>query len=145
MSNKRYLQLGHQLRDEISAYLQRGVLRDPRIGFVSISGVRVSTDLRHAKVFVSVFGSPEEAQASVNALQGAKNFLRRQLGQDLHIRHVPELIFVQDDSIAEGARINQLIHNAMASQVPQSSEPSTDDSSTQHTPSEDVQPTGDPR
>lgn len=127
MNGKRYLRLGHQLRDEISAYLQRGLLHDPRIGFVSISGVRVSSDLRHAKIYVSVFGSPEEAEASLEALQRARSFLRRQLGQDLHIRRVPELTFVQDDSIAEGARINQLIQEAMASEHAHTDSPDAED------------------
>lgn len=113
MSGKRYERMAHQLRDEISAYLQKGLLKDPRIGFATISGVRVSKDLRHAKVFVSVFGPEEEGQDTVDALQSARNFVRRQLGRDLHVRRVPELNFILDNSIAEGVRISKLINEAV--------------------------------
>ncbi len=122
MSGKRHLRLGHQLRDEISGYLQKGLLKDPRIGFASISGVRLSKDLRHAKVFVSVFGSDEESTSTVLALQNARSFIRRQLGKDLHIRRVPDLTFVQDDSIAEGIRISQIVDQVISQEESAKSE-----------------------
>lgn len=123
MSGKRHLRLGHQLRDEISSYLQKGLLKDPRIGFATISGIRLSKDLRHAKVFVSVLGAEDEGESTVEALQSARNFVRRQLGKDLHIRRVPELTFVLDDSIAEGIRISRLISDAVEQHGPEDTEP----------------------
>ncbi|TNE44217.1 MAG: 30S ribosome-binding factor RbfA [Deltaproteobacteria bacterium] len=130
MSGKRYERMAHQLRDEISAYLQKGLLKDPRIGFATISGVRVSKDLRHAKVFVSVFGSEEEGEGTLAALQSARNYIRRQLGKDLHIRRVPELTFFLDDSIAEGVRISKLINEAVG--VSSQDESAGDDDEVEH-------------
>lgn len=117
MSDKRIERVAHQIRDEISTYLQRGLLKDPRIGFVTISGVRVSKDLRHAKVFASVFGSPEEGQASIEALQHAQGFLRRTLGKNLRIRRVPELTFILDSSIEQGIRVAQMLQELPENQT----------------------------
>lgn len=118
MTNKRTERVGHQIRDEISQYLQRGLLKDPRIGFVTISAVVVSRDLRHAKVFVSVFGEAQEAEASVEALQRAQGFIRRQLGKDLHIRRVPELTFIRDSSIEKGVHIARIVQGLPENQAP---------------------------
>jgi ribosome-binding factor A len=113
MSDNRPQRLGHQLRSEISEFIQRGLVKDPRVGFVSISSVRISKDLSYAKVFVSVFGSEQEGQSSIKALENASGFIRHHLGKRLHIRRIPELIFLQDTSIEEGVRITQLIDKAL--------------------------------
>lgn len=108
MSNQRAARVGDQMREEL-AKLIRGEMKDPRIGFVSIVKVEVSGDLRHAKVYVSVLGTPEEQKASMKGLQSATGFLRSHLGQALRLRHVPELIFTLDNSIAHGTRIAELL------------------------------------
>ena len=100
--------LGEIIAAELSD-LFRTRLKDPRIGFASITRVEVSGDLRHAKVFVSVMGSPEEQEGSMKGLKHAASFLRRELAGRITLRYMPELVFKLDTSIEEGARILALI------------------------------------
>jgi ribosome-binding factor A len=98
-------------------------MKDPRIGFASITGVELSHDLRYAKVFVSVMGSPEEQRETMRGLDSANGFLRRELAQRLTIRHVPEISFRLDESIARGARVLDLLKQVeKESAVPVSAE-----------------------
>lgn len=90
--------------------LIRTRLKDPRVGFASITRVEVSGDLRHAKVFVSVMGTPEEQKETMNGLKNASGFLRHELASRLTLRYMPELSFKLDTSIEEGARILSLIN-----------------------------------
>lgn len=96
------------LREEISVLLQRE-LKDPRLGFVTITGAEVTTDLRHAKVFVSVMGTPEEAEHSLEALNRARGFMRTEIGKRAHLRTVPEMKFLEDETTQTGSRIFQLL------------------------------------
>jgi ribosome-binding factor A len=100
--------LGELIAAEISELI-RTRLKDPRVGFASITHVEVSGDLRHAKVFVSVMGSAEEQAETMKGLKHATSFLRRELASRLVLRFMPELTFKLDTSIAEGARILDLI------------------------------------
>ena len=100
--------LGELIAVELSELI-RTRLKDPRIGFASITHVEVSGDLRHAKVFVSVMGNPEEQEATMQGLKHATGFLRHELAGRLTLRFMPELVFKLDTSIAEGARILELI------------------------------------
>lgn len=104
--------VGEQLQREL-AVLIRDEIGDPRLGMVSVSGVEVSRDLSHAKVFVSTLGKPADAEASVQVLQGAAGYLRRLLGQRMTLRSVPQLHFKYDDSIERGARLSSLIDSAV--------------------------------
>lgn len=104
--------VGEQIQRELAA-LVRDEINDPRIGMVSISGVEVSRDLSHAKVFFSTMGEAQEADASLQVLQGAAGFLRRLLGQRLVMRHVPQLHFKQDHSLEQGAYLSALIDSAV--------------------------------
>ena len=101
--------LGELIAAEISELI-RTRLKDPRVGFASITHVEVSGDLRHAKVFVSVMGSAEEQAETMKGLKHASSFLRHELASRLVLRFMPELTFKLDTSIAEGARILDLIH-----------------------------------
>ena len=101
-------QLSGAITRELSD-LMRTRMKDPRIGFASITGVELSHDLRYAKVFVSVMGSPEEQRETMRGLESANGFLRRELAQRLTIRHVPEISFRLDESIARGARVLDLL------------------------------------
>ncbi|MDT8387139.1 MAG: 30S ribosome-binding factor RbfA [Thiogranum sp.] len=105
--------VGEQLQREL-AQLVRDEVDDPRLGMVSISGVEVSRDLSHAKVFFSTLGTQEEADASLRVLQGAAGRLRHLLGQQIKMRNVPQLHFKQDQSIVEGARLSALIDKAVS-------------------------------
>lgn len=106
-----------QMRRELAQLVQAEV-KDPAVGFVSISDVEVSRDLAHAKVFVTVFKA-DEAPRSIRALQKAAGFLRSRLGQKMHIRNVPELHFHHDDSVETGMRIDRLIATAIESDGPE--------------------------
>jgi len=119
MSSKRTARFAHQLRDEISQLIQTNQIKDPRIGFVTIAGVRISKDFRHAKVFVSVYGTPEEATQSIDGLKNAQGYVRRLLLKRLHVKRIPELQFVLDNSIEEGIRMSQLINNLPAPHQPE--------------------------
>ncbi len=100
--------LGELIAAEISELLRTRV-KDPRVGFASITHVEVSGDLRHAKVFVSVMGTPEEQAGTMRALKHAAGFLRHELASRIVLRYMPEIIFKLDTSIEEGARILALI------------------------------------
>ena len=104
-------------------------MKDPRIGFASITGVELSHDLRYAKVYVSVMGSPEEQRETMRGLDSANGFLRRELAQRLTIRHVPEISFRLDESIARGARVLDLLKQVEnESEAPVSAESERDES-----------------
>ena len=100
--------LGELIAAELSELLRTRV-KDPRVGFASITRVEVSGDFRHAKVFVSVMGSPEEREATMQGLKNATGFLRHELATRLVLRYMPEIAFKLDKSIEEGARILELI------------------------------------
>jgi ribosome-binding factor A len=83
-------------------------LKDPRIGFVTVTGVRISADLRHARVFVSVLGSDDEQRATMAGLESAKAHLRSDLGRQMRMKYLPELIFELDHSPEEAQRMEEL-------------------------------------
>jgi len=105
--------VGEQIQRELAALVHEEI-KDPRLGMVSISGVEVSRDLAHAKVFVSVLGDAAVATASVQVLNNAAGFLRRKLGVRMRLRVVPRLQFHYDHSLAEGARMDALINAAVS-------------------------------
>jgi len=100
-----------QIRRDLAQLIQREI-KDPDVGFVSLSDVEVTRDLAHAKVFITVF-DPEKAATSLQALRRAATFLRRRLGKELRLRHVPELHFLHDDSVEQGSHIDKLIEQAL--------------------------------
>ena len=100
--------LGELIAIELSDLLRTRV-KDPRVGFASITRVEVSGDLRHAKIFVSVMGTSEEQAATMKGLKNATGFLRHELASRIVIRYMPEITFKLDTSIAEGARILDVI------------------------------------
>jgi ribosome-binding factor A len=100
--------LAEELKNEISAIIAQEV-RDPRIGFATVTQVKVSPDLRYARVYVSVFGSQEEKQQTLGALINATSYIRRQIGFRIRLRYLPELTFAYDESVEQGDRMTQLI------------------------------------
>ena len=84
-------------------------LKDPRIGFVTVTGVKTSPDLRHARVYVSILGDDPERSASIDGLRSAHGFLQRRLADELPLKHTPSLTFEYDDSVDRGMRISQLL------------------------------------
>ena len=100
-----------QIRRDLARLIQQEI-KDPKVGFVSLSDVEVTRDLSHAKVFITVF-EPEKARESLDALRRAAGFLRVRLGKELRLRHVPELHFQHDDSVEKGSHIDQLFSKAL--------------------------------
>ncbi len=108
MAKKRAIRVGELLKEEISQIVLRE-MKDPRIGFVSVTDVEVSGDLRHAKVFISVYGSEKEKEETLEGLQQAQGFVRKLVGERVKIHHTPEIIFRYDDSIENGVHISEII------------------------------------
>ena len=96
------------IQRELSDIIQRE-LKDPRVGFCTISQVQVSTDLRYADVKVSVVGDKRQKQNSITGLKSAAGFLRREVVQRIGLRHAPELRFGLDDSVDQLMRIDRLL------------------------------------
>jgi len=86
-----------------------GELKDPRIGFVTITGVDTSADLRQATVFVSVLGSERKREQSLAGLDAAHGVLQRRIAGELRLKRTPQLTFKYDPSVAEGVRMSKLI------------------------------------
>ena len=108
MQGKRLDRVNQLIKEEVSLLLQRE-LKDPRLGFVTVTEVDTSNDLRQAKVFVSVLGGDEQWTASLEALQSARGFIRNWLRQHLDLRMTPELVFRPDRSMEHAARIQALL------------------------------------
>lgn len=92
------------IREEVSQILRQRV-SDPRIGFVSITGVEMSPDLKNASIYVSIFSEESKKVEAMDGLHAATGFIRRELGQMLELRSTPQIRFVRDDSLERGSRI----------------------------------------
>ena len=108
MATRRQRKVAELLHEEISQIIQSGT-RDPRLGFVTVTGVDVSADLRHARVYVTVLGDDADAQSTLEGLASASGYFRHQLKQTLSLRHIPELNFKLDTSLEYGSRIEALL------------------------------------
>ncbi|MBD3182535.1 30S ribosome-binding factor RbfA [Candidatus Poribacteria bacterium] len=105
---KRSDRLGDLIQREISDILHKQI-KDPRIGFCTVMRVDVSDDLRHAKVRVSIMGSENQQERSLEGLKSAKNFIKKEIGNRIALKHIPELVFVLDHSVDYSLRIDKLI------------------------------------
>ncbi|EZH67287.1 ribosome-binding factor A [Bacillaceae bacterium JMAK1] len=108
MSQMRAQRVGEQMKKELSDILMRGV-KDPRVQFVTVTGVDVTGDLQQATVYVTVLGSDEEKSQALTAMKKAKGFVRSEIGKRIQLRKTPELDFEFDESIAYGNRIEELL------------------------------------
>lgn len=106
--NQRLERINNVIRDEISSMLRRD-LHDPLIGFVTITGVDVSPDLRHAKVFFSVLGDEEQVKNSIKGLLRARKFMNSRLAERIELRYIPRLRFLLDETAAKAVRLESLI------------------------------------
>jgi ribosome-binding factor A len=97
VKSQRLARIDHEIQRILGTLITQE-LKDPRLGFVTVTHVEVSDDLRHCKVFVSVIGDRHQARQSLEALHSAGRFLRGELGHRIDLRHTPELIFVEDRS-----------------------------------------------
>ena len=102
--------VGSLIREEISEIIMRR-LKDPRVGFVTVTKVKVSKDLRSAKVYVSVMGSEEEIASSMDGLRNASSFIRRELGKRIRLKFLPSLKFIYDGSMDHAFRIDAILRD----------------------------------
>lgn len=105
--------LAEAIKKEVSEMLW-AELKDPRVGFATITGVDVSGDLKYAKIYVSVLGAKEERNATMAGLKKAQGFIRTELGRRIRMRHVPEITFKLDESMDHGARVMELLNEVKA-------------------------------
>jgi ribosome-binding factor A len=117
MTAPRRARIADQIQRELAEII-RLELRDPRIGMVTLTGIEVSRDQSHAKVFFTVMGADSAAETALEGLRRASGFLRSELAHRLSTRSVPELHFEHDVSIERGARLSRLIDEAVRPPVP---------------------------
>jgi ribosome-binding factor A len=100
-----------RVNESLKEVLSEGIgeLKDPRIGFVTVTGVRASPDLRQARVFVSVLGSARKREASLAGLAAAHGVLQARIARELRMKRTPQLAFEYDPSVERGVRMTQLI------------------------------------
>lgn len=118
MGAKRNDRMAEEIKREM-AQIFREEMKDPRLNMVSITRVEVSNELSHARIFVSVMGDDDERLQVEKVLQGAKGFLRSEIGSRIQTRRVPELVFKIDRSIEHGVHIASLLNQIKKEQQPE--------------------------
>lgn len=108
MSGARKERISDAVQAEVARLLQFEV-QDSRLGFVTVTGVEMTGDLRRARVFISLLGDDSRRDQSLDALEAARGFLRKRIGQTLRLKYTPELVFSLDTSIEQGAKIEKLL------------------------------------
>jgi len=110
MEGKRSERVADLVRKEISEMLVR-TIKDPRIGFLTITRVTVTDDCRSARIYYSVVGSPDEREQSLEGLNSAKGYIRRELGHRMKLKYTPEIVFQFDPSVEYAVHMGELIHH----------------------------------
>jgi len=108
MSGGRMRRVDEAMREVLSAAITQG-LKDPRVGFVTVTSVETSPDLRHARVFVSVLGEDPQRGRTMDGLRSAHGYLQRRVARELTLKHTPTLEFLYDDSVDRSLRIQALL------------------------------------
>jgi ribosome-binding factor A len=108
MPADRMRRVNEALREVLSARIAGG-LKDPRVGFVTVTAVDTSPDLRHARVYVSVLGDEEERAETMEGLESSRGFLQAGIARELRIKHTPALVFAHDEALERGMRISELL------------------------------------
>lgn len=110
MSNLRANRIAEQMKKELGDIIGRR-LKDPRVGFVTVTDVEVTGDLQIAKIYLTVLGDEQKQEGTLNGLEKAKGFIRSEIGKRIRLRKTPELEFHWDHSFEHGARIDQLLQD----------------------------------
>ena len=110
MSNMRAERVGEQMKQEIMDIVNNKV-KDPRVGFLTITDVELTNDLSHAKVYLTVLGSNKEIDNTFKALEKAKGFIKSEQGSRMRLRIIPDLTFEYDKSIEYGNKIERMIQD----------------------------------
>jgi ribosome-binding factor A len=105
---RRNERLAEEIREEV-ARIVVGEMKDPRLGFITITRVSLTADLRTARVMVSILGNPKERAKSLGILRRASGFVRRELGRRLNVRHTPEVLFQPDEGLDNSERVARLL------------------------------------
>ena len=113
---KRSIRVSDLIKEEVADIIMHR-LKDPRLGFITVTEARVSNDLRHAKIFVSVL-EDEKKDESLKILISSARFIRSELAQRVKIKFIPELVFKLDASIEYSAKINKMLNNIKSSTPP---------------------------
>jgi len=109
MLGRRIDRIEEQVRTEVSEIIEREI-QDPRIGLTTVTSVKISPDLRHCRIFVTVLGDAVQRKKALEGLRSASSFIRRSLSQRLHhLRRIPELTFDHDEAVEKGIRIEELL------------------------------------
>lgn len=109
-SSKRAVRLGDQLLREVADLLSRKV-KDPRVKGTTLTGIQLSNDLRHAKIFFSVIGDEEAIRNAQKGLESAKGFIKREVSVVMELRYTPEIVFKHDPSLRQGAHMEKVFQN----------------------------------
>jgi ribosome-binding factor A len=112
MAGARMRRVDEAMRAVLSDAISKD-LQDPRVGFVTVTGVKTSPDLRHARVYVSVLGDDAERAASLEGLEAARGYLQGRVAHSLRVKHTPTLSFDYDESVDRGMRISELLQKAI--------------------------------
>ena len=143
--SRRLERLNEQLKREISKILRTEV-RDPRVGVPTVTGVEVTPDLWMARVYVRLTGSDEEKREAMEGLEAASQYIRRLLGEGLHIRRVPELEFEVDRSLERARRIEEILDEVRPEEgwedTEEPSEPADGEAGSSGGPEDDAAPGG---
>jgi ribosome-binding factor A len=115
MTAERMRRVDEAMREVLSDVLSHE-LKDPRVGFVTVTDVKTSPDLRHARVYVSVLGDADAVSASLEGLESAHGFLQGRIGSELRLKNTPALQFVHDDTAERAQRLEQLMEEQSESQ-----------------------------
>jgi len=113
MASRRMERVEQLLKEELGIIFQRG-LKDPRIGFVTVTGVKASPDLSHAKVYLSVMGSEKAKKDTMTGVVSAAGYIQRELGARVRLRYTPHLEFALDDSADRGFHIMEILNKIEA-------------------------------
>ena len=122
MASARMRRVNEAVREVLSAQLAAG-LKDPRIGFVTVTGVETSPDLRNARVYFSVLGDESAREEALAGLRHSKGFLQAVINSELHMKRTPALDFVYDTTSERAARLSRLIDEAVPAPAPEEDDP----------------------
>jgi ribosome-binding factor A len=117
MPGARMRRVNEAVREVVSAHIA-GDLKDPRIGFVTVTSVDTSPDLRRARVYVSVLGDEAERARALEGLASSRGYLQAKLNEELHLKRTPTLAFEYDPSVEQGMRMTRLIEEALPEGAP---------------------------
>lgn len=106
--------VGESIKEELALMVERGQVKDPRIGFITFTDVDLSKDIKHARVYFSSLGNTKQKAAAAEGLNSARGFIRTELGKRLRLKYTPELEFKFDETVEASAKISKLLHQLRA-------------------------------